>query len=392
MAFFDYVHLPVGDWAAQLQSLNRSSSSGVVVRVFWGDHETLQGVRDFHSKTRLKLERVCSLAHSLQIPLRIQFGFFDEIRSFPSWTQQLLPQALVPKNQEDDLVNEWNFIRIPTFRNDEVRQGFVGFLTEALMLLSLHCEPEGSLKSVSFDWGVMSSDSSPMDAEFVESEFAHRYGSIGHLNSLFQTSFNNFQSVSKAAGFKTLLNKRPWIACWQYKSLKNKSLKIWESEIKAVFEGAKFSWSSASKHDCSLTETNSIVVDDTFLNLHGNHHGFNPLIIQTQIDANALRAYRLAEMLQIEAAACGEYLSWLSSWKPSEKSKACVVVCSKFIPRTAHSTLSAFMASGGKVFFPFGLPIWDENMDSLQWKQTGLGPRCLDSTEKLYDKLKEYFA
>ncbi len=391
MHCFDYSNLPTGDWTAHLQELHRTSSRGVLVRVFWGDHETLQGVRDFHSKSRLKLEKVCSLAQSLQIPLHIRFGFNEEMRSFPNWTRQLAPQALVPCKTEEELISQWEFIRVPSFRNEEVRRGFTGFLAEALSLLSLHRAPEGSLQSVSFDWGILRSDSCQLDPLFIEKELAQRYGSIERFNSLFQTNFNNFQSVSKPSGLKTMMNKRPWIAFWEYKSLKAKMLQIWEDEIKALFEQAKFPWLSSSVSFAPATGVNSIVVDDTLLELNDDQSGFHPVLVQGEVDPNSLRAFRVAEMLKTEAASFCEELCWLSSWAPTSESKACVVICSKFITRKAHVTLNAFMESGGKVVFPFGAPKWDENMESLQWKSGPPSGQLWEVKENFYEKLRECF-
>lgn len=383
--------MPCGDWAPCLKELNRTAPCGVIVRIFWGDHETIQGVRDFHSKPRLKLEKVCSLAHSLQIPLHFRFGFNAENRSFPGWTRELSLQALVPLTTDDELIGQWEFLRVPSFRNEEVRKGFIDFMAEALSLLSLHRAPEGSLQSVSFDWGILRSDSCQMDPAFIERELTSRYGSIEKLNSLFQTNFNGFQSVSKVTGLKTILNKRPWLACWEYKTLKEKSFHFWEEEIKKIFEQSGFPWPASWGDIYSPSDVNSIVLDDTFLELSADQSGCNPLLVQGEMDSNALRVFRIAEMLKIEAVARGEKISWLSSWVPSEKSKVCVVVCSKFISQKAYSTLNGFIESGGKVYFPFGAPNWDENMESLQWKSTGPGAHTLGSTENLYDKLREFF-
>lgn len=391
MLFFDYSNLPTGDWAAHLQELNQKSSPGVVVRVFWGDHETLHGVRDFHSKSRLKLEKVCSLAHSLQIPLHIRFGFNEENRSFPSWTKELSPQALVPYRKEAELISQWEFLRVPSFRNEDVRKGFMGFLAEALSLLSLHQSPEGSIQSVSFDWGVLRSDSSQMDAMFIEKELSQRYGSIERFNALFQTNFNNFQSVSKPSGLKTMITKRPWIAFWEYRSLKAKTLRIWEDEIKALFGQNKVPWVPLATSYTPANKTNSVVVDDTLLDLNDDQTGFNPVLVQGEVDPNTLRAFRIAELLKIEAASFGETLSWLNSWVPTSETKSCVVICSKFISRKAHTTLSSFIETGGKVFFPFGIPKWDENMESLQWKPSALTDQLWEAKENFYEKLRETF-
>ncbi|NBX77258.1 MAG: hypothetical protein EBQ92_11935 [Proteobacteria bacterium] len=391
MHFFDYANLPTGDWTAHLQELNRVSSRGVLVRVFWGDHESLQGVRDFHSKSRLKLEKVCALAHSLQIPLHFRFGFSVEKRSFPEWTRQLLPQALVSRKTEDDLISRWEFIRIPSFRNDEVRKGFVSFLSEALSILSLHRAPEGSVQSASFDWGSLISDSCPMDPTFIEHELAQRYGSIERFNSLFQTSFNNFQAVSKPTGLKTIMAKRPWIAFWEYKSLKAKAFQIWEGELKAIFEQTQLPWISSSTPLAPVGGVNNIVIDDTLLELNDDQSSFHPVLVQGETDPNSLRAFRVAEMLKIEAASFGEKLSWLSSWTPTAESKVCVFICSKFISRRAYTNLNSFIESGGKVVFPLGIPKWDENMESLQWKLGSLSEQPWEVKENFYEKLRECF-
>lgn len=391
MAFFDYSNTPTGDWAPYLTELKQGSIEGVVVRVFWGDHESLKGVRDFHSKSRLKLEKLCSLAHSIQVPLHFRFGFTEDPRSFPTWTHTLTPQAFVPTQVEQELISPWEFLRVPSFRNEEVRKGFLGFLAEALSLLSLHRAPEGSAQTVSFDPGILLADSCPMDQSFIESELSQRYQSIERLNGLFQTSFNSFQSVSKPAGLKTLLSKRPWVACWDYKNLKSKAIQIWEDEIKAVFKENQFEWISPGASDFELHLGNSIALDDTFLEALGGLKGFSPLIIQGEVDPNVLAAFRLAEMLRLEAAFQGQPIVGLSSWTPSSKSRVCVVVCSKFISRKSYSALCQFIEIGGRVVFPFAAPKWDENLDSLQWNPKAISQQGWEVDEKLFEKMSGCF-
>lgn len=391
MAFFDYSSLPFGDWASHLKELNRVSSRGVMIRVYWGDHESLRGVRDFHSKSRLKLERVCSLAHSLKIPLHFRFGFYDEKRSFPVWAQSLEPQAVVPQRSEDEVISAWEFIRVPSFRNKEVREAFANFLMEALSLLALHKAPEGSLESVGFDWGVLRSDSYQMEPAFIETELGKQFSSIDRFNSLFQTNFNSFQAVSKPMGLKTILNKRPWIACWHYKSLKEKSFQIWENEISSLFERVGIPWSKNSVLEEPSQDIHSLIMDDTLLDLSEDQVSFQPLLIQGQMDPVVLRAFRVAEMLKLEALSRGDRISWLGPWTPSSHTKACVVICSKFITRKSFSVLSHFIESGGKVTFPFGAPNWDEHMESIRWNPAVSVSPSLEPNENLYDQLKGYF-
>lgn len=391
MVFFDYSNTPTGDWSAQLLELNRISPQGVYVRVFWGEHESLQGFRDFHTKSRLKIEKLCSLTQSLQIPLNIRFGFTEDLRSFPIWTRSLNPQASVPVQIEQEVINPWEFVRVPSFRNDFVRRGFIDFLSEALSLLALYQSPEGSIRSIVFDFGILNADSSPMDSSLIETELSQRYGSIERVNALFQTSFNSFQSLSKPTGLKTLLQKRPWIACWDYKFLKKKSFNIWEDEIKKVFQQNKVPWNcsfSSMGHD---QEINCVVIEDTFLEADKESNLFSPLIIQGELDPNVLGAYRVAEMLKIEAAIQSGQIWGLSSWVPSENNRLCVVICSKFIPRKAYSILQKFIEAGGKVVFPFGTPKWDENMENLQWTPGSVTQHSWELDEKTFERIKGCF-
>ena len=104
-------------------------------------------------------------------------------------------------------------------------------------------------------------------------------------------------------------------------------------------------------------------------------------MLQGEIDSSTLATFRVAEMLGLEAARKSERLGWLRFWNPSTLRKSQAVICSKFLSRfTAHG-LKEFISAGGTVFFPMGIPSWDENLQALSWADDeNVKPKRQDNT------------
>lgn len=370
MVFFDYVRTPVADWESSLSELKAQSlNQSVGIHIYWGDHESIPGVRDFHSKSRLRLEKLFKIAQSSQLPLHVRLGFTQDCRSVPNWSFSTEPKAVVPAPLGDSCLGPWEYQHLPTLRNPQVKQAFKAFVEEVGNLLSLYSQPNGPVQQVSFSLGSFETDSCELSIEDVSSYFAERYQTIEKLNHILQTSFSNFSSVASSRGLKTYLSKRCWLACWDYKALRKKMNWAWKKEVITILEEKQLPVGPFETFQNSGSGEMRIWMDDTLLEVTSELADARPLVLQGELDSSTLATFRVAEMLSLEADRKSERVGWLNFWNSSSVRKSQAVICSKFLSRATAQEIKRFIMGGGTVFFPMGLPSWDENLQALSWAE-----------------------
>lgn len=385
MVLFDYAHTPAAGWSDFLSQSKHLSPKGVLIQVHWGDHESVKGIRDFQNKTRLKLEKLFSLAHSLSVPLHLDFGFFDSNRSFPIWSRSLTPQAMIPSHRGEKGIEKWEYETLPSMRNAEVFEGFISFIREAASIIQLYRQPHGTICSTRFDFGLIRSDSYKLSEEMITEYFTQRFGSVEKLNSILHTSFRDFVSVASPRGLKTILMKRPWLASWEYKNLRRKSLAQWEDEIYHVFQSERLDCQMGkAKGPAGPLASTGVIFDDTLLEVSPNQASCRPLVIQGELEPSALAAFRFAEMLKLEAESKNEAIGWLSQIELDRNIPHYSFVGSKFLARNDVEKFKSYVAQGGKIFFPLGLPSWDENLNPILWGETEAAKPIRNETKKTY--------
>jgi len=364
---FDYTVVPASEWALQLEEFASGPTKTVALKILWGDHEKIRGVRDFHSKPRLKLEKLFTTAQAQGLSVDISFGFSSQVRSFPDWVWNIESKAKVPIFNEQGL-SRWDFAEMPSLKSEEIRTGFLEFLEEAISIIKLHLQPEGSVRGVSVDWGIFERECPLFDATQVLVQLKKRYQTIRNLNGLFQTHFNDFESAASPAGFRTLTKKRPWLAFWDYQMLKKEFLNHWEMLIRQSFKSAGLEMVSQTAGPPPGIMPHTFILDDTFLLNQTGSHQFFPILFQGELDPFVVRVFRLAELLVSEALQAGEPIVPLSSWVPAPTTESCSLAVQNFIPQRVFEELRAYLERGGRVYFPFGLPKWNETMESLAWR------------------------
>ena len=367
MGNFEYHVVPVADWPAHLERFVSQPRKSFSIHIAWGEHEKIKGVRDFHSKPRLKIEKIFNLAQSLGLAIDITFGFNSDLNSFPEWVWALSGKSQIPFFQ-DSKPSRWRLHQIPALKSVELREGFLAFFEEALSVIKLHSEPGGSVRSVTFDWGVFKWESPELDSRLISNRLMNRYKTPERLNLIFQTHFRDFESAATPMGFKTLFKKRPWLSCWDYKALRDEVLLQWEHPIQQKISEIGFKAPMSLPQSSEVSNSYATVVDDTFLNFPSSAHRVYPLLFQGELDPFLVRGFQLAEALQDKAKDNNEKIEPLSSWQPCASLKACSLFCQGFLPRKTFNQLQEFLARGGRTFFPLGLPKWDESMESLAWR------------------------
>jgi len=380
----DYSNQASTDWS-QFFVDGDSSSGNLVIPIWWGSHEQIQGVRDFTKNSRLRLEKLLTLAHQKKRSLNIQLGFSSDERSFPTWTRERLPGSPVPVIHGSEPIEALETTRAPSFLQPAVKDGFLQFLEEVLGILSLYCSPQGPVNSIRFSWGPLELDSHLAETEHLSVYFRQRYGVIGNLNSLYQTCFKDFDTTCSKMGIRTLFDKRPWVAAWDFKNGRSFFLKNVESEIFSRVEQrgltSVFTMSAGQKVNMKQPQ---VVFDDMLLESLGEQPVLIPLRIFDQVIPTAIPDFRFTELIKLEALQAQEKIQAMSQWNFSTDTRNVIIFAQRFM-RADHATgIKSLLEQGTGLFFPLGLPQWDENLNLISWSSPLQKAKCAIGTEEVW--------
>lgn len=341
-----------------------NGSEGVRARVLWGAHEQVRGVRDFSKASRLRLERFLGLAHSQGLSVELELGFPPSKDTFPAWTRTLEHTSTVPAIFWENGHESFCHTTIPSLFDSEITEGFESFVEEVMGLCHLYQQPEGPISRVWLDLGVFHADSQIIEHAGFAEFMRERYRDIAALNVVFQTSFKSFDSLSTKASFRTLLDRRAWVAAHDFKRCR-------ESMLKRVTERLSRKFPELSPVTPSRASTGAhpfeIFVDSTFLEVTTDGQRCFPCLPAGIVNPIAVQSFRVADYLSANARREGVRIHYSQNFRAEEAGqKRLIVVCGKYLARDAMTALEAFTATGGTLYFPFGAPLYDESLSA--WK------------------------
>lgn len=367
---FSYADEPSNRWQELLRDARAAGASTVSVPIYWGAHESLQGTRDFSKSSRLRLERFLQIAQEVGLDASVTIGFPPGRETLPAWTGALPSKTLVPASAADRV--GLALIPIPSLHSPAFRDAFFGFVDEAFSILSLYRKPEGPVARVLVDFGAYASDFCAMESAGYLRALQSRYPTIQALNSCYTTSFNGFDAVTTRQGLRVLNDRRGWLAAFDYKWCREVALQALRSEIAKLPSAAPLAdLFAADESGSSLPSTGSawgIAFEATLLEVprRGACFPFAPGGNITELAANA---FRLWEYFADHAGRDGRDLTLLPLWRAETLSlpPLAVVVSGKYLSQAAFHALAEHLEAGGGIFFPLGLPQYDERMGSHPW-------------------------
>lgn len=369
MVTFDYARTPAADWASSIKDFKTSNVSKVVIPIYWGDHETLQGVRDFHTKSRLKLEKVLSLAQAEGLPLEVRFCLSGQDRSFPDWMKGVAKKNRIQSIGPQLWFSPWEFCEVPDIQSEGVQESFFGFVEEALSILALYCDLQSVVTAIRFELGGVSQQLSDPDGSKFQRHLETRYSNIQKLNQTFLTNFKDFSGATKPIGIKTLLNKRPWLLVWEYQTMKKRFVADWNQQLQSLLAKHQIQISIENKHNEVIPTVETVsVIDDTFLELDGLNQGFGPVLISGELEPAVISYFRETDLAFSKARAQSQRVEWLRQWDHSLPKQHYLFWAHQFFPRSAYQKITQLVLAGSKVSFAGTIPKWDENMEFLDWK------------------------
>lgn len=214
-----YAALSPKHWPHTVAELARRTdpSTPLPLSVCWGDHETLPGVVDFVRSPRLRLEHFLELAAELELPLAVTIGIPARRDALPPSSYRATDWTLLPSASFDEDVLGFEPFPAP-LHHPETIEALADFVKSAKAIVDLYRQPNGSVVSVGLDLSMYEADAGLGAAPALEVALAKRYGDIGRLNGAYRSTFRDFESASTERGFKTLIERRGWLAAFDYSS------------------------------------------------------------------------------------------------------------------------------------------------------------------------------
>lgn len=360
------------EWQHRLQTLKASGANALRLNIFWGAHEPVRGMRDFAKASRLRLERLLRLAVEERLEVEVVVGFPAGKETLPLWSQEGFKPTWVPASVWKADAFGFGLAQVPSLSDEAFRVSFLQFVDELFAILALYLAPEGTLRKILVDFGIYEFDLTAMESPHFLKAVQERHGSINSLNQTYHTAFKDLTSVGTRQGFRTLMDKRSWLAAHDYKLGRDATLWHLYECVKQLPSCALLTSVMERRSHASLSakvdSAWGILIEDTLIeNLPdgrtlplspGGHH-----------NETAVQARRLLEYLREH---CDE--NRVGFWNLNgslEGASRFALISGKFLPSAVFGRLTEKIRGGASIFFPLGLPQYEENLRSLAWPTAG---------------------
>ncbi len=368
---FQYWQDSAANWPERLSALKTSGVDEIHTFIPWGLHESVQGIRDFSKASRLRLEKFLSLAHHIGLTVRATVGFPAMRESFPSWSLSLGDASTLVPDAIWGRGGDVSVSRLPSIHDEQFFSPFLEYLSDVFALLSLYRFPEGPVVGVVMDWGVYEADLGLTALPAYPIYLQQRYPQTGLINLRYHCTFRDFATATSSQGTRVLLDKRPWLAAYDYKYCRERMLEERAQGVLALRTAEPLvDLIDFGTEPSVLPETQSdwaIVVDPVLLEGEVSKKAFlfAPLGLT---NPQAVGVFRLWEYLKRQSTQSEVPLLGLRSDQPAP-SKIVNVVAGRFLNQAGTATLKSWANAGATLYFPFGLPQYDENLSTIEWRQ-----------------------
>lgn len=371
---FDYLAIASHHWADALAQMKASGARSVKIRIPWGAHENVQGMRDFSRSSRLRLEKVLKTVSDSQLKAEIFFGFSSGKEMIPTWAYATPQKTFAPAQAWDEAQGGFSLVEIPSLFDAELWDSFAEFSEEVVKLSSLYVSPQGPVENIQMDLHVFSLDCEMFSSEEFCQVFQELYPSVESVNAKYNVILKNSAPIISAQSFRVLYKSRSWLASFDYKfcrshvlaRLKEKALALQTSEsLEGKFEVR------LEPPSYGRARKNLIAIDSVFLEFSNNAP--LPFFPHGLVSQQSAYAFRVAEYFYENAERFGYDFSPLplTEERDSGDHRFAVVICGKYLTRASYRYLEKVWMRGGNVFFPFGLPQFDEHMQTFDWLSPG---------------------
>jgi hypothetical protein len=318
-------------------------------------HEKDRGRIDISRSPRLNLEKLCALLHKKNKHVTMVFGFWDTL-SWPSWATELKPHSIIPSGAIDPNAPRFTLTALPPWHDPRFRKPFLEFVTITFDILKLYRTPEGPITTFRFDPGLFSYALDQSEDSYLEEALSLSFPNCRSFNVAFSTSFSEASARIVKKNLSLLLQKRPWILCRLLRTASEKRLSDWCEEINTILGPDR------NPHTTTQSELKMdvIVENSTFLEFHSHPLQLFPFTPDGLLSNDIVHSFKSAFRVLSEVR-CEPSLRW----SRKANTKTTIVYCEKYYPRVSAETLRAFIQNGARVFFPNGVPVYDEYLEPL---------------------------
>ena len=364
---FSYTSQTPARWP---QSVAKFRDKSLSIPICWGAHERAIGIRDFSRGSPRDLERLLSVLSESRIKANFCLGFGTDTQAFPEWVEVGAKSARVPQPLSGGSENCF-LSSAPSLDEAQFRTGFLDFISEVFSILALYGGAGGPVEQVTIDFGYLASGVGVAQDDKSISYLALRYLTIEALNKRYHTRFKSFSELNNEKAWQLLLDRRAWMAMFDYRWCRSQGLvSIWQTIAKiAETVGLKTKLTS-SLHSSARFEGSSsqweLAVDPISLDTNGDK--IFPLFPEGLVQHSAIDIYRMWNTFQ--SASQGRVArSLLPIWEPTDLlgGNLLVVVCGKYLPQASFVFLTKFLDGGGSLYFPFEIAQYDETMKCYDW-------------------------
>ncbi len=372
-SYFEYWDEAPHDWQKLIQERVDQGVAQITVPILWGVHESFPGIRDFSKQSKLRIERFLTLAQSLGVSVRLILGFPSHSQAFPTWVMNESHSEWVPKILWDGTPPYFSLLKVPSPRAQKVKEGFISFFEEVSSIISLYLSPGGPIREIELALQPLELSQSMYEDLNYFKYLEERYPDISVFNKRFQTHYKCLSSVTTSAGAKLIESKRPWLFAYDYQWARAKLVNEYRNEIlnsrisdplkKMIkpFKNSSLEKAPKSKKALVCFERTLIQFESSDL--------ISPLMVQGQLSGSTVVAFQWAQMLAESLRNTSlDFISMpLLEADPVLSHSVMVIICGKYISSKAAKSLQQQLETGGFLFFPLGLPQYDENLDSHEW-------------------------
>lgn len=372
----DYFEQPAHLWPKQLDALRRDGHQRLGTKILWGVHERTLRIRDFARSSSRDLEKFLALVKVREMGLELRLGFPAHRKTFPQWVFSLERSSLVPGVLWDATQEGFFLSPVPSLRESTLIDGYLEFLEEVLNVVAPYCVSKGPVRRIMFDFGLFGVNVSLLDdTEFI-SLLRGRYPDIGSLNRVYGTTLKNFGVLETKQGIRLLIDRRPWMAAFDYRWCRAQELlKLWQRIWKLGAEKRLtcffVSSLNASRRVRSEETPWRVAFDGVHIDSVGEGHF--PFLPEGLVNETSLKVFRMWEYLHSCTSKRNIPVHLLPLWEGGMRfsARALVVICGNYLSRASQLCLEHYLESGGHVVFPFGLPKYDEQMKCYDWLENG---------------------
>lgn len=355
-------------WSQSLQKIKDKGHVGIRTRVYWGEHESSRGIRDFSKSPRLRIERFLTLAQDIGLNVELEVKLAPSREGFPQWSHELDNQAYVHLGVSDPSLR---LLSTPSFYDPDLQEGFLEFLSDLEGIVSLYRYPEGPVQGASLDIRMFLGDQNAFASEDFACFLQMKYQRISNLNRRYQTSFNDFSSVLNGKGWRVMMDRRPWLAFYDYRYCRHSLLKEFRDSF-LRHEVVQKVFGDRVHFEVSQSEPKflDIAMDPVFLETSGAQiYPCTPGGLSCPAGATAYRVWNHLEQeskrQDYTVGFLPDFDSVAVGYRP-----ALVVVGGAYLSSPAFRSLLKYVEEGGTVAFPFGLPKYDENLNYHNWRMS----------------------